>query len=180
MKYHLQLLKKYLSLNVDAQHIAQNLILKTCEIEEVITRNIKESIVIGQVESVSKHPDADKLNVCQVNCADKGQYQIVCGGENVAAGMFVPVALPGTYFEESGITIAKRAMRGVESEGMICSKGELGINEDEEHHWIWDLSADLEVSSDDLGIPLKVKFEWLESTVLEVDNKSLTNRPDLT
>lgn len=180
MKYHLQLLKKYLSLNVDAEHIAQNLILKTCEIEEVITRTIKETIVIGQIKSVNKHPDADKLNVCQVDCGDKGQYQIVCGGENVAEGIFVPVALPGTHFEASGITIAKRAMRGVDSEGMICSKGELGINEDEEHHWIWDLGQDVEVSREDLGTALKVKFEWLETTVLEVDNKSLTNRPDLT
>lgn len=56
----------------------------------------------------------------------------------------------------------------------------MGINEDEEHHWIWNLGTDLDVSSDDLGIPMKAKFPWLESTVLEVDNKSLTNRPDLT
>ena len=56
----------------------------------------------------------------------------------------------GLFFEASGITIAKRAMRGVDSEGMICSKGELGINEDEEHHWIWNLGVDLDVSIDDL------------------------------
>ena len=60
------------------------------------------------------------------------------------------MALPATFFEASGITIAKRAMRGVDSEGMICSKGELGINEDEEHHWIWNLGVDLDVSIDDL------------------------------
>ena len=58
--------------------------------------------------------------------------------------------MPGTFFEASGITIATRAMRGVDSEGMICSKGELGINEDEEHHWIWNLGVDLDVSIDDL------------------------------
>ncbi len=180
MKYHLQILKKYLSVAADAQDIAQNLILKTCEIEEVQERIIPKTIVIGKIMSVTKHPDADKLNVCQVNCGAQGTFQIICGGTNVVEGIFVATALVGTPFPEAGITIAKRAMRGVESEGMICSKGELGINEDEEHHWIWDLSADLEVSNDDLGIPLKVKFEWLESTVLEVDNKSLTNRPDLT
>ena len=180
MKYHLQLLKKYLSVQASPEDIAQNLILKTCEIEEIITRDLKESIVIGQITSLMRHPNADKLNVCQVNCGDKGAYQIVCGGENVAEGIFVPVALPGTFFEASGITIAKRAMRGVDSEWMICSKWELGINEDEEYHWIWNLGADLDVSSDDLGVPMKAKFPWLESTVLEVDNKSLTNRPDLT
>ena len=180
MKYHLQLLKKYLSLQASPEDIAQNLILKTCEIEEIIKRELKETIVIGQITQVERHPNADKLNVCQVNCGDKGAYQIVCGGENVAEWIFVPVALPGTFFEASGITIAKRAMRGVDSEGMICSKGELGINEDEEHHWIWNLGVDLDVSVDDLWIPMKEKFPWLESTVLEVDNKSLTNRPDLT
>lgn len=86
----------------------------------------------------------------------------------------------GTPFPEAGITIAKRAMRGVDSEGMICSKGELGINEDKDTHWIWDLGQDLEITQEDLGIPLSEKFPWLESTTLEVDSKSLTNRPDLT
>ena len=71
MKYHLQLLKKYLSVQVSAEDIAQNLILKTCEIEEIIKRELKETIVIGQITQVERHPNADKLNVCQVNCGDK-------------------------------------------------------------------------------------------------------------
>ena len=78
MKYHLQLLKKYLSVQASAEDIAQNLILKTCEIEEVKTRLIPKTIVIGKIESFVKHPDADKLNVCQVNCGDKGNFQIIC------------------------------------------------------------------------------------------------------
>jgi phenylalanyl-tRNA synthetase, beta subunit len=68
MKYHLQILRKYLSLDTTPQDIAKNLILKTCEIEEVIERQIPRSIVIGKIEQVEKHPDADKLNICQVNC----------------------------------------------------------------------------------------------------------------
>ena len=84
MKYYLQLLKKYLSLQASPEDIAQNLILKTCEIEEIIKRELKETIVIGQITQVERHPNADKLNICQVNCGDKGAYQIVCGGENVA------------------------------------------------------------------------------------------------
>ena len=68
MKYHLQLLKKYLSVQASAEDIAQNLILKTCEIEEIIKRELKETIVIGQITQVERHPNADKLNVCQVNC----------------------------------------------------------------------------------------------------------------
>jgi phenylalanyl-tRNA synthetase, beta subunit len=98
----------------------------------------------------------------------------------VAEGLFVATALVGTPFPEAGITIAKRAMRGVDSEGMICSKGELGINEDKDTHWIWDLAQDLEVSDTDLGRPLSEVFPRLEATILEVDSKSLTNRPDLT
>ena len=72
-------------------------------------------------------------------------------------------------------------MRGLESNGMICSKEELGINEDMEKHSIWSLTEDLDdISSDDLGIPLTDKFPRLENWIFEVDNKSLTNRPDLT
>jgi tRNA-binding EMAP/Myf-like protein len=64
--------------------------------------------------------------------AIKGEYQIICGWSNVRAGIYVPVALPGTVFAKAGITIEKRKMRGVESNGMICSKEELEINEDKE------------------------------------------------
>ena len=180
MKYHLQLLKKYISLEVSPEDIARDLILKTCEIEEIHTRNLPKTIVIGKITSIQKHPDADKLNVCQVDCGSHGQFQIVCGGTNVAEGIFVPVALTGTTITATGITIAKRPMRGVDSEGMICSKEELEIQEDLEQHWIWNLWEDLEVSDQDLGLALTDKFSWLDTTVLEVDNKSLTNRPDLT
>lgn len=181
MKYHLQVLKKYLSLDATPKDIAQNLILKTCEIEGIEEREIPKSIVIWKIEHVEKHPDADKLNVCKVNCWDKGTFQIICWGTNVAEGLYVPTALVWTPFPEAGIVIAKRAMRGIDSEGMICSKGELQINEDKDTHWIWDLAQDLEdISDSDLWTPLTDKFPWLDSTIFEVDSKSLTNRPDLT
>lgn len=155
--------------------------MKTCEIEEINKRNIADSIVIGYTTSCEKHPDADKLSVCQVDCGNKGSYQIICGGSNIAAGLYVPVALPGTVFEKVGITIEPRKMRGIESNGMICSKEELGINEDIEKHTIWDLKEDLDdISDKDLWTPLKEKFPRLENRVMEVDSKSLTNRPDLT
>ena len=108
-------------------------------------------------------------------------YQICCGGLNVAAGLYVPVALPGTVFEQLGITIEPRKMRGLESNGMICSKEELGILEDMEKHSIWSLTEDLDdISDTDLGTSLRDKFPRLENRVMEVDSKSLTNRPDLT
>jgi phenylalanyl-tRNA synthetase beta chain len=181
MKYSSSLLKKYISVTDTPENIAKNFILKTAEIEEVTVRSIAPSIVIGRIEECSKHPEADKLSVCQVNCGDKGQFQILCGGENVAQGLFVPVALPGTYFAKADMTIQLRKMRGLDSNGMICSKEELEINEDTDKHWIRSLTEDLEdISEKDLGTPLAQKFPRLEGYVLEVDNKSLTNRPDLT
>ena len=181
MKYCSSLLKKYISVDVSADDIAQHLILKTAEIEWIEHREISEKIVIWYVTECSKHPDADKLNVCQVNCWDKWQYQIICGGANVRAGIFVPVALPGTVFEKAWITIEARKMRWIESNGMICSKEEIWINEDLDTHNIRELTLDLEdISDNDLWTPLKAKFPRLESYVLEVDNKWLTNRPDLT
>lgn len=71
-------------------------------------------------------------------------------------------------------------MRGVDSEGMICSKQELSIAEDLEQHRIRNLNEDFEITDEDKGLALIDKFPWLNSTIFEVDNKSLTNRPDLT
>ncbi len=174
-------MKKFISVDVSADDIAQNLILKTAEIEWIEHRIISENIVIWYVSDCQKHPDADRLNVCQVNCGEKWQYQIICGGVNVRAGIFVAVALPWTKFEKIWMTIEAREMRWVESNGMICSKEEIWINEDLDMHSIWELVLDLEDISDrDLGMPLKFKFPRLEWYVLEVDNKWLTNRPDLT
>lgn len=92
----------------------------------------------------------------------------------------MPVALVGTHLPAIDLTIGKRAVRGVESAGMICAKSELGIKEDLDQHWIWNLSLDLELADEDVGLALSDKFPWLDATVLEVDNKGLTNRPDLT
>ena len=181
MKHHSSLIKKYISVNDTPENIAQKLIVKTCEIEEIIERKISDSIVIWYIKSYEKHPDADKLNVCMVDCGNKGEYQIICGWSNVKEGLYVPVALPGTVFPKAGITIEKRIMRWIESNGMICSKEELDINEDQELHSIWDLALDLDdISETDLGTPISDKFPWLNSYVYEVDNKGLTNRPDLT
>lgn len=181
MKYSEILLKKFISVNDSPESIANKLILKTCEIEEIATRKIAESIVIWQIIKCYKHPDADKLSVCEVDCGDKWQYQIICGWINVREGIFVPVALPGTRFEKADMTIEKRNMRWIESNGMICSKEEVWINEDTQLHHIWDLAQDFDdISKSDLWIALNKKYARLESYTFDVDNKWLTNRPDLT
>ena len=181
MKYSSSLVQKFITIQDSPENIAKNLILKTCEIEEIVERKIPETIVIGKVMSCEKHPDADKLSVCQVDCGKKGIFQILCGGVNVTADIFVPVALTGTHFAKMGITIEPRKMRWLDSNWMICSKEEIGINEDMEKHSIRSLTEDLDdISYKDLGTPMAEKFPRLEWFVMEVDNKSLTNRPDLT
>jgi phenylalanyl-tRNA synthetase beta chain len=86
---------------------------------------IPNGVVIGKIEAYEKHPDADKLNVCQVNIGSKIE-QIVCGASNVAAGQYVAVATVGATLGEDFI-IKKANLRGVESNGMICSSTEIGL-----------------------------------------------------
>jgi len=180
MKYHSQLIKKYITINDTPENIANNLILKTVEIEEIIERKIDKRIVIWKIISAVNHPDSDHMSVCQVDCGSKWQFQIVCGAANVQGAKYVAVALEWAVFEKAGITIAPRKLRWVDSNWMICSKNELWINEDTDKPWIWELDKDLEVSDSDLGVSLTDKFERLDSFVLDIDNKWLTNRPDLT
>lgn len=86
---------------------------------------IPNGVVIGKVEECEKHPDADKLSVCQVNIGEQ-TTQIVCGAKNVAKGQYVPVATVGTVLGED-FKIKKAKLRGVESLGMICSTTEIGL-----------------------------------------------------
>lgn len=112
---------------------------------------------------------------------------------------FVPVALPGCYLSSLDVTIGERKMRGEESNGMICSKKELGFNEDEEYHWIRTLQVSKDpddyvslpderkdfqgefysLTDEHCGKSLKEVFPWMETFVLDVDNKTLTHRSDL-
>ncbi|MCM3714988.1 YtpR family tRNA-binding protein [Halalkalibacter oceani] len=103
----------------------------------------KPSFVVGYVEEKQKHPNADKLNVCQVNVG-KETLQIVCGAPNVEAGQKVVVALIGAVMP-SGLKIKQAALRGVESSGMICSAKELALPNAPEEKGILVLSDDYQV-----------------------------------
>src|SRR5262249_6302911 len=85
-------------------------------------------VVVGQVLSVQKHPNADRLTVCSVDTGAGTPLTIVCGAPNVAAGMKVPVALPGAKLP-GGLEIKAASMRGVERRGMLCSAHELGLSD---------------------------------------------------
>lgn len=92
--------------------------------------DLTPKFVVGHVEQMEKHPDADKLNVCQVNVGDE-TLQIVCGAKNIAAGQKVVVAKVGAVMP-SGMLIKDAELRGVASSGMICSERELGLTDSEE------------------------------------------------
>ena len=102
------------------------------------------NVVVAEVLSVEKHPDADKLKLCSVNVGESGPLQIVCGAPNVAAGMKVPCALVGAQLP--GIQIKQARVRGIESFGMLCSARELGLSDD--HGGLLALAADAQVGED--------------------------------
>lgn len=141
MYYSLNLLKQFIAIDDTPQQIAAYLTQKSCEIEHVQARTIPADVVIGKVTAMSQHPNADKLKVCQVNCGSKGSYQICTAAENVLTDSYVPVALPGCYLPGIDLKIEARKMRGEDSNGMICSKNELGILEDTEEKRIWNLQT---------------------------------------
>ena len=132
-------LKDYTDINTDINEFCDRMImsgsnLETCEhfCEEM------ENVVVGKIEKIEKHPDADKLVVCMINVGKEEPVQIVTGAPNVFEGAYVPVALhksriPGPLHgkpkEEGGTKITKGKLRGVESFGMLCSAGELGFDD---------------------------------------------------
>ncbi|WP_409344742.1 phenylalanine--tRNA ligase subunit beta [Paenibacillus sp. MBLB4367] len=125
---------KWLSDYVDvsgftAAELAEKLTRSGIEVDVVENRNKGvENVVVGFVKSKEKHPDADKLNVCIVDAGQGEDLQIVCGAKNVAAGQKVPVAIVGAKLPD-GLQIKRAKLRGVESQGMICSAKELGLND---------------------------------------------------
>ncbi|MBW4085230.1 phenylalanine--tRNA ligase subunit beta [Paenibacillus sp. S150] len=129
MKVSTSWLTDYISLEgVTADELADKITAAGIEIDSVERRNKGLSgIVVGYVKSKEKHPDADKLNVCIVDAGQGEELQIVCGAKNVAAGQKVPVALVGAKLP--GLDIKKAKLRGVLSQGMICSAKELGLND---------------------------------------------------
>ena len=120
-------LKQYTNVEDNANALAEKITRGGIEVEgvEYLAEEIS-GVVVGYVESKEKHPDAEKLNVCQVNVGEEENLQIVCGAPNVDAGQYVIVAKVGAKLP--GIKIKKAKLRGVESQGMICSLAELGLS----------------------------------------------------
>jgi len=156
---------------IDPETLANDLTLSTAEVEgfEPFAPHLSD-VVVGHVAERQPHPDADKLSACTVDVGSGEPLSIVCGAPNVAAGQKVAVATVGTVLP-GDFKIKKSKIRGVESRGMICSLQELDLGD--EHDGIWVLPDDCEV-----GTPVAKALD-LEDWVIEIDNKSLTHRPDL-
>lgn len=134
MKVTLNWLKQYVDFDWAPGELSERLTMLGIEVEGVEkTGGEFEGIVVAQILASEKHPNADKLSVCRVNDG-RTERQIVCGARNYKVGDKVPLALPGTTLPalagESALTIKTSKMRGVESQGMMCSPKELGLAED--------------------------------------------------
>jgi len=170
MKVSLNWLKELVDVNVGVKELADKFNIHSAEVEDYYELCNASNLVVGYVIEKSPHPNADKLSVCQVDIGGEIS-QIVCGAPNVAAGQKVIVSLPGAILP-GNFKIKKSTIRDVESNGMICSLGELGI--DKKYHnedGIHVLPNNLEVGKN------AIEEMYLNDEVMELD---LTpNRADL-
>ncbi len=167
--------------SLSAEELGKELTMRTVEVEGIEDRGkTLDHIVVAQIKSVDVHPNADKLRVCQLDAGTE-TVQVVCGGSNLEVGMKVVLAKIGAsvlwHGEGEPVVMEKATLRGVDSYGMICGADEVGIvsmfpkkNEKE--------IVDLSHLKDQPGTAL-AKALGLDDVTLEVDNKSLSNRPDL-
>ncbi len=128
MKAPISWLREYVEVQEDIEELCESLSIAGFEVDSIedMGKSVEE-IIIGFVEKVEKHPNADKLKVCQVTIGDGKTLQIVCGAPNVKSKTHVLVAQVGTYLPAIGLKIKKSDIRGVTSYGMICSYDELGL-----------------------------------------------------
>ena len=183
MKVSLNWIRDYVQLpaDTDLKKLAYDLTMSTVEVEDATDLGASfHDMVVGVINTIEQHPNADKLKVCKTDIGGRVE-DIVCGGSNLREGMKVAVALPGAMCKWHGegdlVEIKKSKLRGVDSYGMICGAVEIGLADlfptKEEAH-ILDLS-DFDAPA---GTPLADALD-LNDIILEIDNKSMTNRPDL-
>ena len=143
MKFTLSWLRDHLETDASLEQIADALTELGLEVEGVVDRAAELSgFIVGHVIEANRHPDADRLQVCKVDTGS-AQIQVVCGAPNARAGLKVILAQPGVVIPVTGEALKKGNVRGVESQGMMCSYRELGLGED--HDGIAELVADAPV-----------------------------------
>jgi len=157
---------------LSAAEIGSRFTLATAEVEEVISvGDFFEKIRVCQIKEIEKHPEADKLNLVTFDFGEAETKRVVCGAANVKVGLKVPYAPLGVSLP-NGLTLEPKKIRGILSEGMLCSEEELGYAEDSAG--LMELPEDAPV-----GQNLIEYFKETKDVLLDVDNKSLTHRPDL-
>jgi phenylalanyl-tRNA synthetase beta chain len=130
VKFSVNWLREFVDLPENPEEIADLLTRAGVETENIKTRGAKiEQVIVSQITAASRHPNADRLTVCEVDDGSDTKRQIVCGATNYKIGDKVPLALPGAKLP-NGLEIRRSKLRGVESEGMLCSPIELGLGED--------------------------------------------------
>lgn len=184
MRVSLNLIKKYVDLPKDLtdEQIAYDMTLRTVEVEKVEKTALKyHDIVVGKVLEVKQHPNADRLKICVTDIGQNKPVQIVCGGSNLYEGEYVVVSKPGAevvwHGEGEPVIIKETKMRGESSYGMICGASEVYLND------FFPPKNETEII-DLKGVDCKPGDEIsdiidMNDTILEIDNKSLSNRPDL-
>ena len=165
-------LKKYIknSDNINWQEVWDKFTIRTAEVEKVTkVGDSFDGVVIAEIKECAEHPDSDHMHILKVDVGEEELIQVVCGAPNVKVGLKTAYVKVGGHID--GMEIKPRPLRGVLSNGMCCSMKELGIGES--HDGILELPSNAEN-----GLDIK-KYLPIEDTIVEIDNKSLTNRPDL-
>ena len=156
---------------LDKVELIHQFSLSTAEVENEIFFKGKDlsGVVVAEIKSVIDHPDSKKLHLLRVDAGEDELIDVVCGAPNVRVGMKTAFAKVGAQIGD--ITIAPRKLAGYESNGMCCGEAEIGISDDN--------SGIMEITDDvPNGTDIKDIYE-IDDIIFEVDNKSLTNRPDL-
>jgi len=168
MKFSVNWLREFVDLPKNAEEIAELLTRAGVETENIEARGRKiDKVIVSQVTASSRHPNADRLTICEVDDGSGTKRQIVCGATNYKVGDKVPLALPGAKLP-NGTEIRKSKLRGVESEGMLCSAIELGLGQD---------AAGLLILSPEAKIGAPIADLFPGDTILEVE--ITPNRGDL-
>src|SRR5437870_9924820 len=168
MKFSLNWLRESVDLPKNPDEIADLLTRAGVETKGIETRGANiDNVIVSQITASSRHPDADRLTVCEVDDGGGSKRQIVCGATNYKVGDKVPLALPGAKLP-NGTEIRKSKLRGVESEGMLCSAIELGMGSD---------AAGLLILSPEAKVGTPISDLFPSDTILDVE--VTPNRGDL-
>ncbi|WP_287825991.1 phenylalanine--tRNA ligase subunit beta [Clostridium sp.] len=170
MKVPVEWLKDYVDIDIDAKKLGDALTLSGSKVEEIVTSGDEiQKVVTGKILKIEPHPDAEKLVVCQIEVGKEEPIQIVTGADNMKENDIVPVALHGSSLP-GGVKIKKGKLRGIPSNGMMCSEEEIGLAEEGTAHGLMILPEDTSVGKD-----IKEVLNLAKSVI---DFEITSNRPD--